>query len=206
MTPSPNGVQAEILKAARRGQEVFGHAIRTSAGKARSVTPQLHELHLPFADKLPKPHQVAGNVRGITARLPKPEEFLGNVRGMTARLPKPEELAGNARGIAARLPKPEELAGSAASLAAKLMASQRKFTDQVLRVTTPQLPGKTTTPEGGAAKTGTAKTGTAETGTAKISTAKGSSAKSGAAKGSAARSRAAKDAPAHRTDKDSKSE
>ena len=192
MRPTPNGVQAEFLKAARKGQEFVGHAIRTSAGKVRSVRPQLHELHLPLAHKLPKPDHVAGNVRDIAARLPKPEELakrlpkpeqlVGNVRGMTARLPKREELAGNARDIAARLPKPEELAGSAAGLAGKLLASQRKFADQVLRVTTPQLPGKSGTAETSTPKTSTPKTSTPKTSTAASSTARNRPAKNRAAK------------------------
>lgn len=184
MAPSPSGLQAEILKAARKGQEFVGHAIRTSTGKVRSVTPQ--QLHLPLADKLPTPDQVAGNVRGITARLPRPDdlarrlpkpgELAGHVRGMAARLPKREQLPANARNIAARLPKreeltgsarhmagrlpkPEELAGSAASLASRLLASQRKFADQVLRVTTPQLPGKRHPDKNGPATGGATQSG-----------------------------------------------
>ena len=185
MTSSRNVGQevAGIIKAARRGQEALGHAIRTSAGKMRSATPQRRELNLPFADRLPKPEEVAGNVRGIAARLPKPED-----------------LAGNARGLARRLPKPEELAGSAASLAGKLMASQRKFADQVLRAATPQLPAKR-----GSAGDGTAQESTAQNGTSSGRTAKGSTAKSGTAKGGTAKSSTAKSStakPATRAGKD----
>lgn len=223
MSPSSNEVQAEILKAARKGQEVIGHAIKTSAGKMRSVTPQLHELHLPLANKLPKPDQVAGNVRGIAARLPKPEqlarklpkpgEVAGNVRGMAARLPKRDELTGNARNIAAHLPKPEQLASSAASLAGKLLANQRKFADQVLRVTTPQLPGKSHSATNGEAQNGAAQAATpSEDGKAtgsRRSTVKGSGAKESTTKGRAAKDSTAKDSTGKDStgkDKDSKSE
>jgi hypothetical protein len=152
---NPHEMQAEILKAARRGQEVFGQVIRTSADKVRSAAP-LHELKLPFADripfadKLPTPEEVAGNVRGFAARLRNPEELAGNARDLARKLPNREELAGSVRQAAARLPKPEELAASATELASRLLASQRRFADQVLRVTTPQLPG------GSQARTGTA--------------------------------------------------
>src|SRR5215472_6192797 len=43
--------------------------------------------------------------------------------------------------FANRLPKPEELAGNAYEFAQKLLASQRKFAEDVLRAAAPMLPG-----------------------------------------------------------------
>jgi hypothetical protein len=89
-------VQAEILKTARKGQDVVVGAIRTWTDTVRSITPPLKDLNLPFADRLP---------------------------------------------FANRLPKPEELAANAYEFAQKLLASQRKFAEDVLRAAAPLLPG-----------------------------------------------------------------
>jgi hypothetical protein len=43
--------------------------------------------------------------------------------------------------FANRLPRPEELAGNAYEFAQKLLASQRKFAEDVLRAAAPLLPG-----------------------------------------------------------------
>ena len=43
--------------------------------------------------------------------------------------------------FANRLPRPEELAGNAYEFAQKLLASQRKFAEDVLRAAAPMLPG-----------------------------------------------------------------
>jgi hypothetical protein len=134
-------VQAEILKAARRGQEVFGHAIKSRADKLPKPE-QLAENARELAAKLPKPEELAENARGLAAKLPKPEQVAGNVRGITSQLPKPERLSGRVRSITTRLPKPEHVAGNAVGLFGKLLASQRKFADQVLRVTSMSLGGK----------------------------------------------------------------
>jgi hypothetical protein len=86
-------VQAEILKTIRSSQETVVEAIRTCknwADTARTMTPAMPEMNLPFTDKLPKP---------------------------------------------------EELVGNAYDLAEKLLASQRKFAEDVLRATTALRPG-----------------------------------------------------------------
>ena len=90
-------VQAEILKTAKRGQEVVVSAVKTWADTVRSITPPLKELNLPFADRVP---------------------------------------------FASLLPKPDELAGNAHEFAQKLLASQRKFAEDVLRAAAPMLPGR----------------------------------------------------------------
>lgn len=101
-------VQAEVLKAARKGQEAVVGAIRTWTGTVRSMTPPLKDLSLPFADRLP---------------------------------------------FANRLPKPEELAGNAYEFAHKLLASQRKFAEDILKASAPLTAGQNDAP---AAKNGAA--------------------------------------------------
>jgi hypothetical protein len=83
-------VQAEILKTARKSQDAVVGAVKTWTDSVRSITPQVKDLNLPFAD---------------------------------------------------RLPKPEELARNAYEFAQKLLASQRKFAEDVLRAAAPMLPG-----------------------------------------------------------------
>jgi hypothetical protein len=53
-----------------------------------------------------------------------------------------------------KLPKPEELVGNAYDFAEKLLASQRKFAEDVLHATAPLLPGRG---ENGSSKTGSSK-------------------------------------------------
>jgi hypothetical protein len=52
-----------------------------------------------------------------------------------------------------KLPKPQELVASAYDFAEKLLASQRKFAEDVMQATAPLLPGKEDAP---AKKSGTA--------------------------------------------------
>jgi hypothetical protein len=69
-------VQAEIVKTMRRGQEsvrkgqemVFD-TIKTWSGTVRTKTPALPELNLPFASKLPKPEELAGNAYSLAMKL-----------------------------------------------------------------------------------------------------------------------------------------
>jgi hypothetical protein len=98
-------VQAEIVKTARKGQEAVAGAIRIWTDTVHSMTPPLKELSLPFAD---------------------------------------------------RLPRPEELAVNAYEFAQKLLASQRKFAEDMLHAAAPMLPGISGTARkpGAAQKTG----------------------------------------------------
>jgi hypothetical protein len=68
-------VQAEVLKAARKGQEAVVGAIKTWTGTVRSMTPPLKDISLPFADRLP-----------FANRLPKPEELAGNAYEFAQKL------------------------------------------------------------------------------------------------------------------------
>jgi hypothetical protein len=69
-------VQAEIVKTMRRGQEsvrkgqemVFD-TIRTWSGTVRTKAPALPDLNLPFASKLPKPEELAGNAYSLAMKL-----------------------------------------------------------------------------------------------------------------------------------------
>jgi hypothetical protein len=45
--------------------------------------------------------------------------------------------------LADQLPKPEEVVASAYDFAEQLLASQRTFAEEILKVTTPLLPGET---------------------------------------------------------------
>ncbi len=63
-------LQAEIRKTARKGQEAVVGAIKTWTGTVRSITPPpLKELNLPFADRLPKPEELAGNAQEFAQKL-----------------------------------------------------------------------------------------------------------------------------------------
>jgi hypothetical protein len=62
-------VQAEVLKAARRGQEAVVGAIKTWTDTVRSMTPPLKDLNLPFANRLPRPEELAGNAYEFAQKL-----------------------------------------------------------------------------------------------------------------------------------------
>jgi hypothetical protein len=62
-------VQAEVLKAARKGQEAVVGAIKTWTGTVRSMTPPLKDVNLPFANRLPKAEELAGNAYEFAQRL-----------------------------------------------------------------------------------------------------------------------------------------
>jgi hypothetical protein len=56
--------------------------------------------------------------------------------------------------LAGKMPKPQDLVASAYDFAEQLLASQRKFAEDVVKATAPLLPGKDDAP---AKETGTAK-------------------------------------------------
>jgi hypothetical protein len=51
-----------------------------------------------------------------------------------------------------QLPKPEEVVASAYDFAEQLLASQRRFAEEVLKTTSPLLPGASSTPSAKATK------------------------------------------------------
>lgn len=62
-------VQAEIVKTARRGQEVVIEALKTWTDQVRTITPPMPEVSLPFADKLPRPEELLGNAYDLAEKL-----------------------------------------------------------------------------------------------------------------------------------------
>jgi hypothetical protein len=95
--------QDELLAAARKGQATMTEAIRTWVETVKALTPKLHSVYAPFADRFP-------SLPSITLS-------------------------------STRLPRPEEVVASGFDLAEKLLASQRKFAEEVLEATKPLIPG-----------------------------------------------------------------
>jgi hypothetical protein len=62
-------LQSEILSTVRKNQTAVVDAVETWAGTIRSITPQLPEVKLPYADKLPKPHEVVTNAYDFAEQL-----------------------------------------------------------------------------------------------------------------------------------------
>ena len=81
-------VQEEILNTVRKSQAAVVEALETWVSAIQSITPELPDVNVPFADKLPKP---------------------------------------------------QELVASAYDFAEQLLASQRKFAEDVLHATAPML-------------------------------------------------------------------
>jgi hypothetical protein len=97
-------VQEEILNTVRKSQAAVVDAIQTWASAVQSITPELPDVNVPFADKLPRP---------------------------------------------------QDLVAGAYDFAEQLLASQRKFAEDVLQATAPLLSGQEDTPakkNGAAAK------------------------------------------------------
>jgi hypothetical protein len=61
--------QEEFLKTVRRGQEFMLGAIKTWAEAVHPITPKLPLVHLPLADKLPKPKDVVENTYDFAEKL-----------------------------------------------------------------------------------------------------------------------------------------
>src|SRR6266487_6213079 len=95
-------MQEEILSTVRKSQAAVVEALETWVSAVQSITPELPDVNVPFADKLPKP---------------------------------------------------QELVAGAYDFAEKLLASQRKFAEDVLHATAPML---STGHSGPAEKTGPA--------------------------------------------------
>jgi hypothetical protein len=91
ITSTPQELQDQFLAMVRKGQEIALDAIKTMVDSVQTITPKIPGIDLPFAERLPKPHDV--------------------------------------------------VAGSY-DFAEKLLTSQRKFADEVVKVTAPLMPGK----------------------------------------------------------------
>jgi hypothetical protein len=90
-TSTQKELQDQILSMVRKGQEIAIDAIKTMVDTVQTITPKIPAVDLPFAEKLPKPHDV---------------------------------VAGGY------------------DFAEQLLASQRKFADEVVKAAAPLMPGK----------------------------------------------------------------
>jgi hypothetical protein len=71
------------------------------------------------------------------------QNWASTVQAITPELPT---LNMNVLPFADKLPKPQELVASAYDFAEKLLASQRKFAEDVVQATAPLLPGNADAP------------------------------------------------------------
>jgi hypothetical protein len=62
-------LQSEILSTIRKNQTAAVEAVEAWASTIRSITPQLPEVKLPYADKLPKPHEVVNSAYDFAKQL-----------------------------------------------------------------------------------------------------------------------------------------
>ena len=84
-------VQEQILSTIRKSQEMALDALKAWVDSVQSLTAKIPSVDVPFADRLPKPHDVVA---------------------------------------------------SSYSFADQMLKNQKKFTDEVLEVTSPLLPGE----------------------------------------------------------------
>ena len=68
--------------------------------------------------------------------------WVGTVQSVTPKIPSVQVPGAD------QLPKPEEVVASAYDFAEQLLASQRRFAEEVLKATSPLLPGADRTPKG----------------------------------------------------------
>jgi len=54
-------LQDQFLATVRKGQEIALDAIRTMVDTIQTITPRIPSVDLPFADRLPKPHDVVAS-------------------------------------------------------------------------------------------------------------------------------------------------
>ena len=66
--------------------------------------------------------------------------WVGTVQSITPKIPSVQVPGAD------QLPKPEEVVASAYDFAEQLLASQRRFAEEVLKATSPLLPGAVGTP------------------------------------------------------------
>ena len=60
-TTTPKELQDQILSMVRKGQEIALDAIKTMVDSVQTITPKIPAVDLPFAEKLPKPHDVVAS-------------------------------------------------------------------------------------------------------------------------------------------------
>jgi hypothetical protein len=81
------GLQDEFLNTIRVGQEAVIEGIRTCVETVQSVTPKLPLVHVPLADKLPKPEEVVASAYDFAEKLlASQRKFAEEVLSVTAPL------------------------------------------------------------------------------------------------------------------------
>jgi len=86
-TSTQKELQDQILSMVRKGQEIALDAIKTMVDTVQTITPKIPAVDLPFADKLPKPHDVvAGGYDFAEKLLTNQRKFADEVVKATAPL------------------------------------------------------------------------------------------------------------------------
>jgi len=131
-------LQEEFLSTIRESQDMAVHAIRTWMETIQSITPEIPSVTVPGIDKLPKPEEATANsydfaaesqdmaVHAIRTWMETIQSITPEVLSVTVTVP----------GID-KLPKPEEVTANTYDFAVELLRNQRKFAEEILRVTEP---------------------------------------------------------------------
>jgi hypothetical protein len=86
-TSTQKDLQDQILSMVRKGQEIALDAIKTMVDTVQTITPKIPAVDLPFAEKLPKPHDVvAGSYDFAEKLLTSQRKFADEVVKATASL------------------------------------------------------------------------------------------------------------------------
>ena len=84
---SQKELQEQILSMVRKGQEIALDAIKTMVDTVHTITPKIPAVDLPFAERLPKPHDVvAGSYDFAEKLLTSQRKFADEVVKATAPL------------------------------------------------------------------------------------------------------------------------
>ena len=86
-TSTQKDLQDQILSMVRKSQEIALDAIKTMVDTVQTITPKIPAVDLPFAEKLPKPHDVvAGSYDFAEKLLTSQRKFADEVVKATASL------------------------------------------------------------------------------------------------------------------------
>jgi hypothetical protein len=92
-------VQEQILSTIRKGQEVALDALKTWVETVQSVTSRIPSVDVPFADRLPKPHDVvASSYKFAEQVLSNQKKFADEVLEVTSPLLPGQEDSKTASG------------------------------------------------------------------------------------------------------------
>jgi len=86
-TSTQKELQDQFLSMVRKSQEIALDAIKTMVDSVQTITPKIPAVDLPFADRLPKPHDVvAGGYDFAEKLLTSQRKFADEVIKATAPL------------------------------------------------------------------------------------------------------------------------